>query len=221
MTKPNVRELLRRPVVVAPMAGGPSTAALVVAAAEAEPFVFLAAGYKSVGGDGRPRSRAVRAGGAEPFGVNVFVPGAPASDADALTALSRHARRGRRGRRCDARRSVMGRRPVRREDRGVARRSAVGRELHVRVPLGGGDRRVQGRGMRRRGHRHPTLGGCDHLRTPVPTCCACRATRPGRIGASSRTATRRSTGSRPGLVDRGDRSGHRPSADRRGRNHAS
>ena len=35
MTNPNLRELLRRPVVVAPMAGGPSTASLAIAAAEA------------------------------------------------------------------------------------------------------------------------------------------------------------------------------------------
>ena len=47
MANGNLRELLRRPVVVAPMAGGPTTAALVIAAAEAGALAFLAAGYKS------------------------------------------------------------------------------------------------------------------------------------------------------------------------------
>ncbi len=41
-----MRDLLR-PVVVAPMAGGPSTPALVLAAAKAGATGFLAAGYKT------------------------------------------------------------------------------------------------------------------------------------------------------------------------------
>jgi nitronate monooxygenase len=40
-------DLLRYPVVVAPMAGGPSTADLVIAAARAGALGFLAAGYKT------------------------------------------------------------------------------------------------------------------------------------------------------------------------------
>ena len=60
MTNPNLRELLRRPVVVAPMAGGPSTVALAVAAAEAGVFVFLAVGYKTADAmDGRDRRGAL------------------------------------------------------------------------------------------------------------------------------------------------------------------
>ena len=39
---------LRVPIVVAPMAGGPSTPALVIAAAQAEAIGLLAGGYKSV-----------------------------------------------------------------------------------------------------------------------------------------------------------------------------
>src|SRR5215831_10809432 len=54
MARPDVLDLLRRPLVVAPMAGGPSTSELVIAAA------------------------------AGPCGVNVFVPGAPSADAEAL-----------------------------------------------------------------------------------------------------------------------------------------
>ncbi len=83
MTRPNVLELLRRPVVVAPMAGGPSTVPLVLGAAEAGAFAFLAGGYKSVealAGE----IEAVRGACADLFGVNVFVPGAPTSDADVL-----------------------------------------------------------------------------------------------------------------------------------------
>jgi nitronate monooxygenase len=76
-------DLLPRPIVVAPMAGGPSTAGLVVAAARAGALGFLAAGYKT------PEVMAaeiaaVRAATAEPFGVNIFVPGAPYADAAKL-----------------------------------------------------------------------------------------------------------------------------------------
>ncbi|MBQ1041640.1 nitronate monooxygenase [Micromonospora sp. C32] len=63
------------PLVVAPMAGGPSNPALVTAAARAGSVGFLAAGYQS------PEAvehevRAVRAAGV-PYGLNIFVP-APA-----------------------------------------------------------------------------------------------------------------------------------------------
>lgn len=60
------------PVLVAPMAGGPSTPALVVSAAESGSIGFLAAGYKSIDvlseQIAQVRSRGVS------FGVNVFVP---------------------------------------------------------------------------------------------------------------------------------------------------
>ena len=77
------RELLRRPVVVAPMAGGPSTADLVIAASAAGALGFLAAGYKSAAAM-RAEMDAVEASGAGPYGVNVFVPGAPAPDLEAV-----------------------------------------------------------------------------------------------------------------------------------------
>src|SRR6185437_16256363 len=72
-------DLLRRRIAVAPMAGGPTTTELVVAAARAGALGWLAAGYKT------PEAMAaeiaaVRAATAEPFGVNVFVPGAPYPD---------------------------------------------------------------------------------------------------------------------------------------------
>ena len=72
-------DLLRRRIVVAPMAGGPTTTELVVAAARAGALGWLAAGYKT------PEAMAaeiaaVRSATAEPFGVNVFVPGAPYQD---------------------------------------------------------------------------------------------------------------------------------------------
>ncbi len=88
MTQPSpAREglpgLLRRRIVVAPMAGGPTTTDLVIAAARAGVLGFLAAGYKT------PEAMAaeitaVRAATAEPFGVNVFVPGTPYPDSGAL-----------------------------------------------------------------------------------------------------------------------------------------
>jgi nitronate monooxygenase len=80
-----IRELSALPIWVAPMAGGPSTAGLVAAAARADGFGFLAGGYKTA-----PALRAemaeVRAAGAAAFGVNLFVPGAPAGDPGAVAA---------------------------------------------------------------------------------------------------------------------------------------
>jgi nitronate monooxygenase len=76
-------DLLRRRIVVAPMAGGPTTAGLVIAAGRAGALGFLAAGYKT------PEAMAaeitaMRAATPEPFGVNLFVPGEPYRDATAL-----------------------------------------------------------------------------------------------------------------------------------------
>ncbi|GAA3598704.1 nitronate monooxygenase [Agrococcus terreus] len=61
------------PVLVAPMAGGPSTPALVVAAARAGAFAQLAGGYLTADAL-RAQIDEVRAAGVEAFGVNLFVP---------------------------------------------------------------------------------------------------------------------------------------------------
>jgi nitronate monooxygenase len=71
-------DLLRGPVVVAPMAGGPSVPGLVLAAAQAGALGFLAAGYKTPDAM-LAEIAAVRAGTDEAFGVNVFMPGTPAA----------------------------------------------------------------------------------------------------------------------------------------------
>ena len=60
------------PVIVAPMAGGPSTPALVAAAAAAGALGFLAAGYKSV--ENMAGEIAAVRDSTDHFGVNVFVP---------------------------------------------------------------------------------------------------------------------------------------------------
>lgn len=80
-------EDLTHPIVQAPLAGGPSTAALAAAVSEAGGLGFLAAGYK------RPDAvaeeiAAVRAATAQPFGVNVF---APPGEAATPTAVQRYA----------------------------------------------------------------------------------------------------------------------------------
>ncbi len=80
-----IRELSRLPIWVAPMAGGPSTASLAAAAAQAGGLGFLAGGYKTADAI-RAEMDAVRAAGAPAFGVNLFVPGTPASDTSALAA---------------------------------------------------------------------------------------------------------------------------------------
>ncbi|ASR35088.1 2-nitropropane dioxygenase [Prauserella marina] len=66
---------LRVPVIVAPMAGGPSTPELVAAAATAGAFGFLAGGYLSAAAL-TDQIRRTRELAGEGFGVNLFVPGA-------------------------------------------------------------------------------------------------------------------------------------------------
>ncbi|WP_280266246.1 nitronate monooxygenase [Nocardia wallacei] len=73
---------LRTPIVLAPMAGGPSTPELAAAVSAAGGLGFLATGYLSADetADRIVRTRALLSeAGADtaPFGVNLFVPGAP------------------------------------------------------------------------------------------------------------------------------------------------
>ena len=80
-----IRALSRWPIVVSPMAGGPTGPPLVIAAARAGALPFLAAGNKT------PTAMvaeidAVRGATDAAFGVNVFVPGKPTEDAAALTS---------------------------------------------------------------------------------------------------------------------------------------
>jgi nitronate monooxygenase len=74
-----LRDLSSLPLVVAPMAGGPTTVELVVAAGAAGALGFLAGGYKTATGMASEMA-ATRVAGAGAFGVNVFVPGHPATD---------------------------------------------------------------------------------------------------------------------------------------------
>jgi len=78
-----VTEPLKLPVVVAPMAGGVSTPALVAAASAAGAFGFLSAGYKTAA-TLREEISAVEALVPGTFGVNVFMPGEPAADGTEL-----------------------------------------------------------------------------------------------------------------------------------------
>lgn len=64
---------LPRPVVGAPMAGGPSTPALAAAVSNAGGLGFLAAGYKTAGAVAAEIA-ATRELTGKPFGVNLFVP---------------------------------------------------------------------------------------------------------------------------------------------------
>jgi nitronate monooxygenase len=78
------------------MAGGPSTVELVVAAGQAGALGFLAGGYNTVDAL-TAEMAAVHAARCPGFGVNLFVPGSPTADAEALAAylaaLEREARR--------------------------------------------------------------------------------------------------------------------------------
>ena len=64
----------RLPVVLAPLAGGPSTPELCAAVSDAGGLGFLAAGYLSAS-ELATRIERTRALTSRPFGVNLFVPG--------------------------------------------------------------------------------------------------------------------------------------------------
>lgn len=76
---------LEVPVIAAPMAGGPSTPALVATVAGAGGTGFLAAGYKTPETLEKQFAE-VRAQRVTNFGVNLFVPGEPQDKPDAVTA---------------------------------------------------------------------------------------------------------------------------------------
>ena len=87
MSNPLAGLSLGIPVIAAPMAGGPSTPALVIAAARAGGLGFLAAGYKT------PQALAsqiteVRSAGV-PFGVNVFAPNPVPANPEAYRRYAR------------------------------------------------------------------------------------------------------------------------------------
>ena len=74
------------PVLAAPMAGGPTTPELVIAAARAGSFGFLPAGYRTPDGF-QEQVGAVRAAGV-PFGVNLFAPNPVSVDPAAFRAYA-------------------------------------------------------------------------------------------------------------------------------------
>jgi nitronate monooxygenase len=71
---------LRHPIVLAPLAGGPSTPELAAAVNEAGGFGFLAAGYLTVDALAQRIAR-LRELTDKPYGVNLFVPSAPTDPA--------------------------------------------------------------------------------------------------------------------------------------------
>jgi len=81
------------PIVLAPLAGGPSTPELAAAVSEAGGLGFLAAGYLSAA-EFAARCRRVRELTARPFGVNLFVPGqaSVAGDAERAGRVAAYAR---------------------------------------------------------------------------------------------------------------------------------
>jgi nitronate monooxygenase len=83
-----VLDELRVPIVLAPLAGGPSTPRLTAAVSDAGGLGFLAAGYLSVEA-ARRRIAETRALTDTPVGVNVFVPGRPAAE-EPVTRYAAH-----------------------------------------------------------------------------------------------------------------------------------
>lgn len=78
---------LARPVIVAPMAGGPSTPALAAAGSNAGGLGFVAAGYLTADALAE-RIKATRELTAEPIGVNLFVPQPSAGSKDEIAAYA-------------------------------------------------------------------------------------------------------------------------------------
>src|SRR3954447_25283969 len=76
----------RLPIIAAPMAGGPTTPALVAAVSEAGGFGVLDGGYRSPD-DFRGVIREVWRLTSAPFGVNLFVPQTFSVDDDAVAAV--------------------------------------------------------------------------------------------------------------------------------------
>lgn len=76
---------LNAPIVLAPLAGGPSTPELTAAVSEAGGLGFLASGYLSAEAT-RERLAATRDLSGRPFGVNLFVPDAASPDAGEVDA---------------------------------------------------------------------------------------------------------------------------------------
>lgn len=79
---------LRRPVIAAPMAGGPSTPALVAAVGAAGGLGFLATGMITVDRLVADVARARARAGGSPFGVNVFAPGPAPPDPASIGAYA-------------------------------------------------------------------------------------------------------------------------------------
>src|SRR5438105_5055772 len=83
-----ILDSIRRPVVAAPMAGGPSTPALAAAVSRAGGLGFLAAGYLSAQRLAEDVAE-VRRLTDRPFGVNVFAPVAGGADEAAVDGYAR------------------------------------------------------------------------------------------------------------------------------------
>jgi nitronate monooxygenase len=87
-----VLDKVRVPIVLAPLAGGPSTPALTAAVCEAGAFGFLASGYLTAAQLGE-QLHALRSATGRPFGVNVFTPAARGSDPEAYGPYAEEIRR--------------------------------------------------------------------------------------------------------------------------------
>jgi nitronate monooxygenase len=82
-----ILERLSVPIVLAPLAGGPTTPQLAAAVTNAGGLGFLAAGYLTAGAlaDQIARARTLTEG---PIGVNVFTPGRPSASSESLNAYA-------------------------------------------------------------------------------------------------------------------------------------
>jgi len=81
-------ERLKFPIVLAPLAGGPTTPQLAAAVSEAGGLGFLAAGYLTADALGEQMRQAATLT-SRPLGVNIFVPGETHADVDTVADFAR------------------------------------------------------------------------------------------------------------------------------------
>lgn len=122
----------RLPVVLAPLAGGPSTPELCAAVSEAGGLGFLAAGYLAAA-ELAARIDRTRELTARPFGVNLFVPTTGGNPA-AVQAYARRLEPEARKAGGTARRASRRRRRLAGKARGSDRLPRAARVVHVRLP---------------------------------------------------------------------------------------
>ncbi len=185
MTSPLSALGVTLPVIAAPMAGGPTTVDMVLAAAQAGSFGFLAAGYKTPEAMHAEISQVRSA--AVPFGVNLFAPNSVPVEPEAYrryaAAIQPEA---------DRFELTLPADPIEDDDSFGAKidallaRAGAGRQLHVRNPRRHRDPTACSRPARSSSRPSPPVRKPNSPPTPESTRSPSKAPSPEVIPARSR-----------------------------------